>query len=471
MSMMDIDAGSEGHEIDRVRLRTLIALRWLAIAGQIIAVAVASFVLDLDLRQDLCALAIAASIAFNIIAFTRFPANKRLSETGVMQTLLFDISQLVFLLFLTGGLSNPFSILVLAPVTISATTLSLSRMLVVGCGAILAISVLAFFYLPLSFNSGEMIEPPNILVFGSWVALVIGILFLGGYAKRVADDNQAMSLALSATQMALSREQQLTALGGVVAAAAHELGTPLATIKLVSSELEDELADRSDLLEDVRLIRSQSERCRDILKDMGRSGRDDILTRHAPLGQVIIEAAEPHMNRGKEVSVWTNGQKGDAGASEQPLIPRHPEIIHGLRNLVQNAVDFSRSRVWIDVTWDDEKIEIKVSDDGIGFPIDLLGRIGDPFLRKRRSPQNRTRRRPNYEGMGLGVFIAKTLLERTGAQMRFSNGFPRPTAAETVEGRDLSTGAVVTVRWETSHLVPKTDPTREPLGENIQNRP
>jgi len=322
---------------DWVRLRTLVALRWLAITGQIAAVLIASQYLKVDLRLDWCGLAIAASILFNIVALATNPANKRLNEVSVTATLLFDVTQLFALLYLTGGLSNPFSLLLLAPVTISATVLRLTSTLLIGSVAIGAITFLAFFNDPLHLIDGTIVMPPKLLVTGTWASLVIGIIFVAGYARSITVDNLAMSQALSATQMALAREQQLTALGGVVAAAAHELGTPLATIKLVSTELAEELQDRPDLLEDVGLISSQSERCRDILRDMGRGGRDDALMRHAPFSAVVEEAAEPHLNRGKEVILRTDGIAIDQELTEQPLIPRFPEIIHGMRKRTDTA--------------------------------------------------------------------------------------------------------------------------------------
>ena len=459
---------------DWVRLRSLVALRWLAIAGQIIAVLIASRFLEIDLRLDLCALAIAASVLFNIVALASNPANKRLNETSVTATLLFDVTQLVALLFLTGGLSNPFSLLLLAPVTIAATTLTLTSTLLLGSVVIAAISVLGFYNAPLTLTDGNIVAPPVLLVQGMWASLVIGVIFLAAYVRRVTIDNVSMSQALSATQMALAREQQLTALGGVVAAAAHEMGTPLATIKLVSTELAEEVRDRPDLLEDVKLIRSQSERCREILKDMGRGGRDDALLHHAPLSAVVSEAAEPHLGRGKDVFIRIDGVSILDDLPEQPLIPRRPEIIHGLRNLIQNAVDFAGSAVWVDLGWDKKVVRVSIGDDGPGYSADLSGRLGDPYVRTRR-PTALASTRKNYEGMGLGLFIAKTLLERTGAKLTFSNA-PALDGNDTDRAQTLPedaqpTGAIVGVRWKRERLTKDYDPTRLPLGQNVPNRP
>ncbi|MGL4439775.1 MAG: histidine kinase dimerization/phospho-acceptor domain-containing protein, partial [Bosea sp. (in: a-proteobacteria)] len=261
---------------DWVRLRTLIVLRWMAIAGQLAAIAVADRVYGLQLPLGLCYMAVGVAIVANLFSITLFPENKRLTESEAFLTLLFDLAQLSFLILLTGGLTNPFALLVLAPVTISASALGLRSTVLLGFAAIFLITVAAFWNMPLRFEDGTALAVPVIFEFGFWLSIVIGILFLGIYSRRVATEMRAMSRALLATQMALAREQKLTDLGGVVAAAAHELGTPLATIKLVSAELMHELADRPDLLDDARLIRDQADRCRDILRDMGRAGKDDL---------------------------------------------------------------------------------------------------------------------------------------------------------------------------------------------------
>lgn len=266
-----------------------------------------------------------------------------------------------------------------------------------------------------------------------------------------------MSDALLATQMALAREQKLTDLGGVVAAAAHELGTPLATIKLVSAEMMEELADQPLLYDDAKLIRDQADRCRDILRSMGRAGKDDLHLRSVPLASMVKEAAEPHKGRGKALEFAF--YPGANGGERQPTVFRHPEVIHGLRNLVQNAVDFARTSVWIDGEWTDSTITIRIVDDGEGYPPHVIGRIGDPFVRSRRSAQDLARR-PEYEGMGLGLFIAKTLLERTGAELTFANA---SDPFLTPEERPERSGAIVEVVWPAARLV---SPNEGPLGKN-----
>ncbi|NOD18603.1 ActS/PrrB/RegB family redox-sensitive histidine kinase [Roseobacter sp. HKCCD7580] len=444
---------------DWVRLRTLLVLRWLAILGQTVTVVIVSLYLGLRVELGLCFLAIGASVISNLIAMTIFPENQRLSDRDAMLTLLFDLTQLSFLLFLTGGLHNPFALLILAPVTISATALTLRSTLFLGGVAIVMISLLAYFYIPLRSAEGVILELPALFVLGFWLAIVIVIIFLSAYARRVTRETHSMSQALLATQMALAREQKLTDLGGVVAAAAHELGTPLATIKLVSTELAEELSDRPELREDAILIRDQADRCRDILRSMGQVGKDDLHMRSAPLGAVVREAAEPHEDRG--IAIHYDFEAGADAPSGQPIIRRKPEIIHGLRNLVQNAVDFADGQVWIEGQWGDGLISLKMTDDGDGFPSDLLGRLGDPFLRRRSRPAIDPR--PGYEGMGLGLFIAKTLLERSGATVEFLNA---SDPFLSVEDKGEKRGAIVRVTWPHEAIGLLADEASAPLGEN-----
>ncbi|WP_322867409.1 sensor histidine kinase RegB [Aquicoccus sp. G2-2] len=443
-----------------IRLRTFIWLRWAAIFGQISALLVAQVYFRLHLEVGLFYLVVGLSVIANLVAMFVFPENKRLSERENLLMVLFDLLQLSALLYLTGGLNNPFALLVIGPVTVSAAALSTRSTALLGATVICLVTFMAAFHMPLRTAEGQVLGISDVFVFGNWAAIVIAVVFLSVYNRWIASEVHSMSDALQATQMALAREQKLSDLSGVVAAAAHELGTPLATIKLVSAELAEELESSPELLEDVHLITQQADRCRDILRSMGRAGNEDRFMQQAPVTAVVAEAADPHTNRGKEIH-FSASPHSDSNLP-QPVILRRPEIVHGLRNLLQNAVDFAHSTVWVETAWTDDKINIRIQDDGPGYPVHLLRRIGDPFMRHRRGPPDRTAR-PAYEGMGLGLFIAKTLLERTGAELTFANG------ADDLENRSTEErrcGAVVVVSWPISKLDAGTGKSGIPLGPN-----
>jgi two-component system sensor histidine kinase RegB len=464
MAVTELEVFHDQSRSDWVRLRTLVILRWVAIAGQIVAVIVALGIYDLQIEVGLVALTIGASVVANLVSSFVYPQSRRLSEREASLMLVFDILQLGLLLYLTGGLNNPYALLILAPVTIAATMLHLRSTVALALLSMTLLTLIGQWHLPILTAEGAPLELPTLFRFGFWTALMIGVVFIAIYARQVTTEMHAMGEALLATQLALAREQKLTDLGGVVAAAAHELGTPLATIKLVSAEMMEELDDHPDLRADAALIRSQADRCRDILRSMGRAGKEDMHLRSAPLQTVVQEAAEPHMNRGKTVHLTL--EPDATGDLREPAIQRRPEIIHGLRNLIQNAVDFAETSVDIELRWTDRTIYVQIEDDGPGFPPSVIGRIGDPFMRRRRRIiEDRRRlddsgtRRPGYEGMGLGLFIAKTLLERSGARLSFANG----------AGED-SAGAIVIVEWPRESVIADSGRDAAGLGDNIPIR-
>ncbi|MDO5642306.1 MAG: ActS/PrrB/RegB family redox-sensitive histidine kinase [Paracoccus sp. (in: a-proteobacteria)] len=394
-----------------IRRRTLILLRWIALGGQLAAIIVA---LGMGIRfAVLPALFVVAAGALLNLWLMAMPS--RVTQIGAVLQLGFDLVQISALIALTGGLSNPFALLVLAPVTIAATALGDRQTVLIGIATVVLISLTALVAAPLSHPVLDLNMPP-VLQAAHLVSILIGVVFFAIYARRVSHELATTADALFATQIALAREQKLQHLGGVVAAAAHEMGTPLATIKLVAAELRDELAEalpeRSDMAEDVQLLTQSADRCRDILRAMGRAGKDDLKLHAAPLRTVIEEAAEPHGNRGITIQVILQNETG------QPTIQRDPGIIHSLRNIIQNGVDFAQSRVRIIAGWDAERLHIRISDDGPGYPAAMLGQLSEPFPISRRG----TPRRGGYEGMGLGLFIARALLEGSGARLAFSNG-------------------------------------------------
>lgn len=447
MTDTEYDLISGQRRSDWIRLRTITMVRWIAIVGQLIALLVAEHYFELKLAYGLCYIALGISIIANLIGSFVFPENRLLSENENASMLLFDLLQLCALLFMTGGLNNPFFILIIGPVTISAATLTVRSTITLASVAILLAVFMLRFHLPLRTADGTILRIPDIFLYGNLAGLTIAIVFSSIYSRRVVTEMSSMSEALAATQMALAREQKLTDLGGVIAAAAHELGTPLATIKLTSAELMEELSDQTELYEDAALIRAQADRCRDILRSMGRAGKDDLQIRTAPLLTLIEEAAEPHLNRGKTLRFSDDFTQSSVG--EEPMVYRRPEMIHGLRNLIQNAVDFAKENVWIESEWTADQIVVRIIDDGRGYPPHIIGRIGSPFMRSTRRTEKERKQRPGYEGMGLGLFIAKTLLERTGAQLSFTNG---SDLAEFEGSRMGHRGAIVEVSWPRERL-------------------
>lgn len=437
--------------------RTLAGLRWVAIIGQTMALLIATYVIGLELPFLACALTIAAAAAFNTAVSLSPNRNRRLTDRNALLMLVFDLWQLSTLLFLTGGLRNPFALFLLGPVTISATVLSLRATLTLGALSIFAATFLSQFSLPLTLPGGERLEPHALSLAGFWAAIALGVATQAIYARRISLEAFKMSAALGATQSALERERRLAAIGALAAAAAHELGTPLATIKLVASELRDELKQKPELREDAELISEQARRCSEILARLSalRSPEEHHL-QTAPIVTVAAEAAEPHQLRRSDVIFRINGVVVDPAETQipQPEIPRRPEIIHGLRNLVQNAVDFAASRVWIDIMTDARRVRVRIGDDGAGFSEEILATIGEPFATTRgRSARNGE---AEYLGMGLGVFIAITLLERTGATLTFSNSRARRPAGGAVPDQPI--GALVEVDWPREAL--GLEPTR-----------
>ncbi len=399
-----------------VRLRTLTALRWLAVLGQLTAIALVHFGLGFPTPLGLCLGAIAASAWLNLFTMLRFSPQRFLSDREAAAYMAFDIVQLCLLLSFTGGLLNPFSALIIAPVTIAASFLPLRLTVLIGMLAVAGISVLSLYHMPLPWRPGEALTLAPIYKAGVWAALCFTVLFFAAYAHRIAAESAQMRSALAATQLVLDREQRLSALGGLAAAAAHELGTPLATIQLTAKEMQRELEDH-DLREDAALLVSQSERCRDILGRLSRHGEaGDAMHDRLGVEALLTEAADPFLEQrgGPEIRIETNSEDG----APEPVLQRRPEIVYGLRNLIENAVGFARSEVQIAARWSAQQLSIVVNDDGPGFSPEILARLGEPYVSARIGYSAPGERK---SGMGLGFFIAKTLLEGAGAKIDFKN--------------------------------------------------
>jgi two-component system sensor histidine kinase RegB len=408
----------------RLRLNTLIRLRWLAIVGQSVTVVIVAYGYRFPLPVVPCFALIACSACLNLYLAFKYPATYRLDPSPAFAILTFDALQLAGLLYMTGGLTNPFSLLMTVPVVVSATSLPLRMTALLGGLVIAMASVLAFFHLPLPWFSGAALAMPFIYVAGMWVALSSSIAFTGIYAFRVAEEARLLANALAATELVLQREQHLSALDGLAAAAAHELGTPLATIALVAREMEHTLGADQTYAEDVRLLRSQSERCREILKRLtSLSSEGEPHLARLPLTSLVEEVIAPHRDFGIAITL----KPGDRSGSE-PVGRRNAGVIYGLGNLVENAVDFARAHVTVQWRWNDEEVAFTIVDDGPGFPPEIIDRIGEPYMSTRHGAER-------GGGLGLGLFIAKTLLERSGATLTFRNA------------SGPGEGAVVEVSW------------------------
>jgi two-component system sensor histidine kinase RegB len=410
-----------------VRLDTLVRIRWLAILGQTGAVVVVHYGLDFTLPIVSCFAVIALSAALNIAVRVRFRATPRLEPDHAAWLLAFDIAQLAALLFLTGGLENPFSFLFLGPVLISATALPRRMTLLLGGLAALCATALVFVHMPLPWASDDPLELPPTYMLAVWLSLLLALLFIGAYAWQVAEEARLLADALTATELVLAREQHLSQLDGLAAAAAHELGTPLSTITLVVKELERTLEPGSPHADDIKLLREQAQRCRDILAKLTELSTASGPFDRMKLSGLIEEVVAPHRNFGVAIDVALPPDR-----AAEPVGARNPAALYGLGNLVENAVDFARLRVEVTAQWNEDEVRVTIADDGPGFAPEVLGRIGEPYVTNRGNDRSEE---PETGGLGLGFFIAKTLLERTGAALSCIN---RPAPR---------TGAVVDVRW------------------------
>ncbi|MTI44363.1 ActS/PrrB/RegB family redox-sensitive histidine kinase [Roseibium hamelinense] len=416
----------------RLKLDTLVRLRWLAVGGQTAALLVVHIGLGYPLPAGIAFSLVAFSAWLNVFLKIHSPSSLRLSEYAATLQLAYDILQMSGLLFLTGGLGNPFAFLLMAPVMVSATALSAHYTVVLGILATLCASVLAVFHYPLPWPGDAVFSLPPVYSVGIWIALVSTLGFMAIYAFRVAEEARQLADALAATELVLAREQHLNALDGLATAAAHELGTPLATIYLVAKELSDEFEDTDPRSEDIALIRSQAERCRSILKQLASLSSDDDRTfQRMPVSQLLEDVVAPHRGFGIDLKISASG------SGDEPVGSRNAAIRYGLGNLIENAVDFAKETVDVSAAWDEETVAITIRDDGHGFAPEVLAKIGDPYVSVR---NRRSNNREENSGLGLGFFIAKTLLERTGAKLYLEN---RPPPKQ---------GALIRVTWQRSTL-------------------
>jgi len=432
----EIDASDDWSEgavhRGRLRVRTLVTLRWGVVASEALLLLLAMG-LGFSMPYAVCFTVLGASAWINLLTSVAFPGQRIFRDREAAAQLGIDIFQITALVFLTGGTANPFVLMLIAPVTLAAATLPLRSVLILGGAAAMLSAALAFVSLPLPQAPNVAVAIPLSFRLVAALANIAGIALTAGYVRQAAVESARMALALDVTQAVLAREQRLSALGALAAAAAHELGTPLATISIVAKELE-RYAPTHGVKQDAELLISQAERCREILRRLTETpaAASDEVHERLSLRRLVQEVIEPHTGvKGVRVEAIVTGAKG----MKTPDIRRKPEITHAFNSFVENAVDFAQSEILVSARFDAQTISMEVRDDGPGFSSDVLAKLGEPYVTTRPGAEGS---RTGHIGMGLGFFIAKTLLERTGANVTFRNSKPH--------------GAVVSASWPRSKI-------------------
>jgi len=387
---------------------TLTILRYIAIFGQFIAVNLVFFYFDLQFPLKESYIIILVGLITNLFLQFRVKVNQ-LKDSYASLFLLYDLFQLSSLLYLTGGIFNPFSILIIIPTIVSSTFLSMGTTIILGVITSFLLFILSFIYLPLPGLEKNYFEVPTYYKHGILIAILIGLIFLSYFGIRFAGETKKRSEALRKLQEVISKEYELESLGGQAAAAAHSLGTPLATISVVAKELKKELGDDKEVSKDIDLLISQTKRCSEILKQISKKQiKDDIFLssiKFEDLLEEIISSFKETSSKDIDLLIENDNNK--------IAIQRTPEIIYGLRNFIGNAVKFSKSRVKINLSSDKKTIEIRINDDGPGIPEDVIQKMGEPYIK------SKSKELSSNSGLGLGTFLGKTLLERQGAKLIF----------------------------------------------------
>jgi len=409
---------------------TMMRVRWLGIASQTATLLFVYFFLNLPIPIIAGLIIMAFSTGVNIFLHLHYPRHHHLTPISTTLIIAFDVIMLSCLLYLSGGLQNPFALLLMAPTLLGAGSLKIGYIAGLNLLVIALATFLTFFHMPLPWYNGEVLIVPGLILEGMWAAIISTLLFVTAYSYRIAEEARQLADALAALELALQHEQHLSALDGLATAAAHELGTPLATIQLVAKELQHQFEQDSDYGEDMALLVSQSQRCREILQRLTSLPTDkDNQREKLPFTSLLEEVIIPHREFDIDIVCENLGSLED-----EPIIQRNPAIFYGLGNLIENAVDFAHSRVLLHYQWTKTHIELIITDDGEGFSPHILNRIGEPYTTSRSD-------HGKAGGLGLGLFIAKTLLERSGAQVLLGNS---PNEDE---------GAQLRIRWPRERLI------------------
>lgn len=407
-----------------VRLHTVATMRWIAVIGQLFTVLFVHFSLGITLPLGPILPAILLSALLNLALVVSFRAAARLGEWPATALFAYDVIQLCYLLLLTGGLHNPFSVLLLLPVAMAAATLGVVPTVMITLLAVIGAALLALLPAGLPFRDGLLVLP-GLYLLGAWTGLGLAAILVAMFTWSIAEEARRHAAALAATQLALAREQKMSALGSQAAAAAHLLGSPLGTITVIAKELVRELPEDSPFAEEARELLAQAQRCREILQTLGRRPQDasDARYARAPFSALLQTIGEELARPGKTIEVKVEPEPG--GVEPELVLP--PALRHALANYIDNALRHAESRVTISVRPGVDRLVLEITDDGPGFPPDLLEWLGEPYLTTRQSEG----------GLGLGIFIANTLLARSGAIVHFDN---------------QEKGARVTVIWPLAEL-------------------
>ena len=416
----------ENLNLDR---KTLVFLRWIAIFGQLFSVNLVYFLLDLNFPVLLCHIVIFVGLFTNI--YLQFGLKVTLLKDLYSTTfLIYDIIQLSILLFFTGGIFNPFAILLIVPTIVSSTFLSMGSTIILGTLTVILLFALTFFNLPLPGMEEYILSFPNYYVTGILISLIIGLIFLSYFGIRFAGETKKRSDALNKLQQILAKEYELESLGGQAAAAAHSLGTPLATISVVAKEMRKEVGDNSKLTKDIDLLISQTKRCSEILKKISQKTiiNDEFLS--SMCFEYLLEEIIKSFKESSEKTIKLNTDKD----LNKINIKRNPELVYGLRNFIGNAVKFSNQNILISIVSDNINLYILIEDDGPGFPEDIIKALGEPYIK------SRSKLSKSGAGLGLGTFLGKTLLERQSAIISFENN-------------SSLKGAKVKIKWRINDLI------------------
>ena len=400
-----------------LKLRTLIFFNWIAIIGQSLAVFISYSIIEIEFNLFTTISLILLLLLLNIFLNLKYPITKTLNFNETTFYLLFDLFQLISLLYLTGGLTNPFCILILVPIVISSTYLDLTRTILICTASIISLSVLLFFYIPISsnlinFNSDSF---SRVEISSIWVALIITLIFISAYCFRTASESRKAGEALRETQMALSNEEKVSALMSLTAAAVHELGTPLSTISVVSKELVRNIKKSDVNYDDLQLIQTQVKRCADILKRLRTSNfvtdSDEFLNEFT-FTSLINEVLEDYSNEKIEVSINAD----DIFSEKNITFSRVPEVIQSLSNIVDNAFKYAKNKIIINLKYTEKYIIVEIIDDGEGFSPEIFAFLGEPYVRRSIDKEDK--------GLGLGLFISKNLLSKFYGDIKFLNYKP-----------------------------------------------